>query len=253
MKKVFGILALCLILTLAGTAFSGCGLFGDSTPTIEVSTAEELRGAEGANVILKNDLDLEGGIFEPVSVASFDGGGHTISNAVIVASGSKEHASFFSRVKSGVRNVTFENISVSSEGTSYAAIVWDGVDRGDSKQDERVGFENVHVKNCTLDVLQKTNEEVGYFGGLAGICGGDSFVGCTINNLTAEVAGYDPAQDGTYVIGPDLYVGGFAGSANHLTNCSVSGSRITVSSKQRYSEPYVGGLVGYFGKSRECL
>ena len=90
MKKVFGILALCLILTLAGTAFSGCGLFGDSTPTIEVSTVEELSGAKGANVILKNDLDLEGGIFEPVSVASFDGGGHTVSNAVIVASGSKD-------------------------------------------------------------------------------------------------------------------------------------------------------------------
>lgn len=243
MKRAFGILALCLILTLAGTAFSGCGLFGEATA--EVSTAEQLQEAQG-NIRLTGDIDLGGKVFDPISVGNFDGGGYTISNAIIVASGSKEHASFFSQVKSGVCNVTFENISLSGENVACAGIVWDGADRGkvdNDEREERVFFENVHVKNSSLEILQKTNEDVGYFGGMVG-GGGVIFEGCTVDGLTADISGYEPTQDGTYVFGPDIYMGGLAGNTGGATDCSIANSEITVLSNQRYSEPYVGGLVG---------
>ena len=259
MKKVVGILALCLILTLAGTAFSGCGLFGGIVITTEVSSAEQLQEA-GGNIRLIADIDFGGEIFDPIEVTSFDGNGHTISNAIVVASGSQEHASFFADVADGVRDVTFENISVSSEGTSYAAIVWDGMERSDAMpQGEEIEFENVHIKDCTIEFVQGTNETRTFVGGMVGWGGLDwtgtpsritdrrelSFTGCTVENLTANIDGYEPSQDGAYNIGPDLYVGGLSACADGMENCSVLDSKITVHSHQRYSEPYVGGLVGY--------
>ena len=124
MKKFYSLLLCVFSFGVTLFAFAGCSfLFGkDELIVTEVSTAQELQ--EGAmNISLQNDIDLGGEFFDPIRVHSFNGNGHTISNAIITTTSVKNSASFFSEVFDHVQDVTFKNITVSAENTSYAAIV----------------------------------------------------------------------------------------------------------------------------------
>lgn len=260
MKKILMTLILSLVF---GTTFllSGCEfLFGsdsvDDRPFIEVTTPEELQNG-GSNISLQNDIDFEGKIFDPISVNIFDGNGYTISNAIIATSSQVDDASFFSNVSNRVQNVTFENITISAENTSCAAIVL-SVPRS---HEDTIEFNNIHIKDCTIVLNQNSYDKMTYAGGILGA--GDMekedtrttrelysndqheiISNCTVEDTEITVEGYTPAQDGTYVIGPNIYVGGICGTADEITGCSAENNIISVASNQRYSEPYVGGILG---------
>lgn len=262
MKKIILTLSLCLSIGLV-PLFSGCEfLFGsqetdiDDLPFVEVSTAQELQEG-GSNIILQNDIDFDGEIFDPISVNIFDGNGYTISNAIIATSSQVDDASFFSNVSNRVQNVTFENITISAENTSCAAIVL-SVPRS---HEDTIEFNNIHIKDCSIVLNQNSYDEITYVGGILGA--GDAvkedtrttrelnsngqheiISNCTVEDTEITVEGYTPAQDGTYVYGPELYVGGICGTCDEITGCSAENNTVSVASNQRYSEPYVGGILG---------
>ncbi len=282
LKKITAVfVSILLFLTVLGT-MAGCSmlesLFGNKPsdmPVTEVSTADQLQKG-GSNITLTNDIDFDGDVFDPISVNIFDGGGHTISNAVITSSQLLTPASFFACVGNTVKNVTFKNISVSAEGIPYAAIVlaYPTVScyfGGDSIKVDEIVFDNVHIIDCTIKLQQKGNESTTYAGGILGSgtavrqSSGDNSFGnesddmkkiirnSSVQNLQMTVSGFDPEKDGTYVIGKDIYVGGLSGSADEITNCSVTDCNISVTSHQRYSDPYVGGAVGLLSKAGEAF
>ena len=237
----------------------------------EVSTAAELQKG-GTNIKLTNDIDFGGEVFEAIEVNNFDGGGYTISNAIITSSQLLTAASFFSCVGGTVQNVTFKNITVSAEDVPYAAVVLAYPTQYSSfgTVDEII-FNNVHVIDCTITLQQNGNEATTYVGGILGSgtavrqsSTDNSFWhesddmkkiirNSSVQNLQMTVNGFDPESDGTYVIGEDIYVGGLSGSADEITNCKVTDCNISVTSYQRFSDPYVGGAVGLLSNSGESF
>lgn len=282
LKKITAVFVSVLLFLLSLGAMAGCSLLEslfdenpDDKPVIEVSTADQLQNG-GSNITLTNDIDFDGDVFDPISVNIFDGGGYTISNAVITSSQLLTPASFFSCVGNTVKNVTFKNISVSAEGIPYAAIVLAYPTEscsfdGDSIKVDEIVFDNVHIIDCTIKLQQNGNESTTYAGGILGSgtavrqsSGDNSFWhesddmkkiirNSSVQNLQMTVNGFDPEKDGTYVIGEDIYVGGLSGSADEITNCTVTDCNISVTSHQRYSDPYVGGAVGLLSMSGEAF
>lgn len=269
MKKIAVLFSLGIIFSMC-IIISGC-MGGpsriDEESFIEVSTVQEMQNADGLNISLQNDIDFEGGIFEPIDVNIFNGNGHTISNAVITATSIDDSASFFSEVFNRVQDVTFENITISAEKTAYAAVVLalpsSRYGYGNDREDvEQIAFDNVHVKECNIIVNQGNYAEKTYVGGILGsgtmakldswdtdhIWDEDNMerviTNCSVTDTEITVRGYDPAQDGKYNIGPAMNVGGICGSADKIIDCSAAHNTISVTSNQRYSEPYVGGLTG---------
>lgn len=270
MKKILMTLILSLVF---GTTFllSGCEfLFGsdsvDDRPFIEVTTPEELQNG-GSNISLQNDIDFGGDVIEPITVNKFDGNGHTISNAIITTTTLRDTASFFAEVYNSVQDVTFENITISAENTSFAAVVLalpsSRYGYGDDREEiGQIRFDNVHVKGCTITLKQNNYDETKtYVGGILGsgteikLNAADftsignwgldsSIINCSVEDTEFTVNGYKPDREGTYVIGPDIYVGGICGSGDEITGCSAENNTISVTSNQRYSEPYVGGILG---------
>lgn len=272
MKKF--LIASLLCLTFSTTiSLSGCEfLFGsqetdiDDVPFVEVSTAQELQEG-GTNIILQNDIDFGGEIFDPICVNIFDGNGYTISNAIIASTTLKDAASFFAEVYNMVQNVTFENITISAENTSFAAVVLalPSSRRGygdESENIEHIKFNNVHIQGCTITLDQNSYEDtITYVGGILGSGTeaklnasdysaihnqriNESIINCSVKDTIITVEGCDPEREGSYVYGPDIYVGGICGSGFELAECIAENNTISVASNQRYSEPYVGGIVG---------
>lgn len=274
MKKFYALLV-ASISAMMLFIFSGCDDFfgpqsADEEPFVEVSTAQELQEG-GWNISLKNDIDFGGEIFNPIYVNIFNGNGYTISNAVITATSIDDSASFFSEVFNRVQDVTFENITISAEKTSYAAVVlalpssrftYRRASARDEKDVKEIVFDNVHIKDCNIIVNQGNYAEKTYVGGILGsgtMAKMDSWdtdhileedtmerviTNCSVTETEITVRGYDPAQDGKYNIGPAMNVGGVCGSADKIIDCSATYNTISVTSNQRYSEPYVGGLTG---------
>lgn len=272
MKKFYSLLLCVFSFGVTLFAFAGCSfLFGkDELIVTEVSTAQELQ--EGAmNISLQNDIDLGGEFFDPIRVHSFNGNGHTISNAIITTTSVKNSASFFSEVFDHVQDVTFKNITVSAENTSYAAIVLalpsSRYGYGDDKKNiKQVVFDNIRIEGCNIILNQNDYEGITYVGGVLGsgtasksdagdynhVYSDESFKtvisNCTVSETEISVQGYKPERDGTYTIGPDIYAGGISGSGEDIKNCTSEYNTISVTSGQRYSEPYVGGITGALGE-----
>ncbi|MGN0628073.1 MAG: hypothetical protein ACI4IW_00375 [Oscillospiraceae bacterium] len=134
-------------------------------------------------VILKADIFLSGGSFEPISTFGgiFDGGGHIISGLYI--DGSVSPAGLFSQVQEGA---VIQNLSVS--GTVAPS--------GDGESVGGIAGENCgNIINCSFSGTVSGNKQTG---GIAGINSASGLIeGCSANGaifgdrMTGGIAGYN--------------------------------------------------------------
>lgn len=217
-----------------------------------VSTYEELINLKynDDNIYLTADIDCEYNTIEPISCSYFDGNGYTIKNAVISNVSVENKTAFFSGGES-IKNVNFENIRVKSAMALSAAIVCNN--RCNS-------IENVHVKNCEMEIGQgkaqgalnsysPADSYVGViFGGESNPIGGVSKIkcdikNCSVDNVKIKFTGIE--VNSAYGNYGTLYAGGIAGRCRDVSDCRVENCSIEVESKHTYNDVYLGGIVGY--------
>jgi len=167
---------------------------------------------------LTDDIDMAGATISSIEIYSyrtFDGAGHTISNAVVDGSG------LFGDVAADctIKNVVLDNITVNTASGDYAGIV-NGKFSGK--------YENVTVLNSTVNA---PNSE--YVGGLAGAVY-KNIENCKVENVSVT---------GTEKVGG--LVGFFTladiGYSIELKNCSANNVSVTATNT---AKPYAGVIFG---------
>ena len=185
-----------------------------------------IRSNLGQRYLLGKDITLSGS-FTPIGTITglFDGGGHTISD-LMISSGSV-NVGFFGQIASGsvVKNLNFQDPSVSFTGTVAANI---GVLAGDSSG----RIENVNVTGNTARVSGNTmNPNSQSVGGLVG----QQTNGTIISSMASgNVSNGGSEKD---------YMGGLVGRQNGGTieNSTASGD-VSNGGSEKDS---MGGLVGW--------
>ena len=204
--RVLGLLS-AAVFTLGIT--SGCrtvsdildGVFGSSS-YYKVSSLEELYAMEtDKNYQLMCDLDLGGREWFPLSVARFEGNGHTISNGVINSTSEKSINSvrigFFKNAI--VSNVIFDSMNYTV--TTSGAVVEFGLATGYG------ACNNVKVANsmALISISDSfTDVSAYYIGGISGHCL-DGLSQCSISDSTVVCNILSSVRTG--------YIGGIIGGS----------------------------------------
>lgn len=271
MKKLTAaLLALVMALTLCTAAWAATptapsyAWFDGQTGTYTISNDADLLGFanivngtrgdgsaaynfESATVKLANDIDLGGMTWTPLATfkGTFDGQGKAIKNfvlgsrAITISSGSAIAYSFFtdvlckadSKYNNGIKNLVLSDIEASIDATTsevyYGTLARYTCD---------VVISNVTVQRVNVTA---TGSKPVTLGGMFGFCGWSKVDDCKVADFTFN------GTAGEYS------VGGFAGQEtsngavsdnNKITNCDVSGVKITLAGN---AQNYVGGFVGY--------
>ena len=216
--------------SLAAAKDPGYTIEGDGSYT--VTTADGLKnvaklvneeGKTDINITLDTDLTLTGE-WTPIGTSfgnsytgTFDGGGHTITGLTVTTNG--QYAGLFGCLgKAGtVKNVTLENVQITSDNSSGNAGGVAGYCYGGT------------LENCSVSGSVSGTT---FAGGVVGSQWGGSITGC---NSSATVKG-------------EAYVGGIAGETNggaSLTGCYATGS-VSVANNT-ITDAFAGGVVGYNG------
>ncbi len=150
----------------------------------------------GEKVILRNDLDLNGKNWIPVSnfKGTFDGNGKTVSNFKVTAGA---YAGFFGKTEGTVKDFSIEYAEIS--GTQYVGGI--------------AGYIDGTIEKCNVYRSAVSGSE-DYVGGIVG-CAAGTVDRCTVS--ITELAAY---RD----------VGGIAGASDKsltITNCEVKNVNIT--------------------------
>lgn len=194
---------------------------------IEISTADEfiafLNNPKEEKYVLKNDIDLTGKTYSAKPFSGIlDGRGHTISNLTYNGG---DRGGLFTYLRGQVRNIVFENISISSSGR--AGLIAGEVDV------TGVVIENIVVNNLTVSGSNENG-----VGGLVAVikdkAGGATFANIRISNATITnnaqknaggIVAYSRGSGATII--RDI----------HLSNITVKATE------------HVGGVVGYIKDS----
>ncbi len=268
MKKLTAaLLALIMALTLCTAAWADTptapsyAWFDGQTGTYTISNDADLIGFanivngtrgdgstpynfKGATVKLANDIDLGGMTWTPLAAfgGTFDGQGNTIKNFEL---GSRAISStaiaygFFADVlceagnefNGGIKNLILSDVTTNIDATTsevyYGTL---------ARQSCVVAISNVTVQRVNVT---STGSKAVTLGGMFGFCGWTKVDDCKVADFTFN------GSAGQYS------VGGFAGQetsngavydTNKITNCDVSGVKITLTGN---TQSYVGGFVGY--------
>ncbi|MBO4936696.1 MAG: hypothetical protein J6C90_00005, partial [Clostridia bacterium] len=194
------------------------------------------------------DIDLNNVLWSGITyfAGNYNGNGNVIAN--LYCNGScyfqnsyKNYAPglFMNTVGATIRNLTIENITMSTFGTSSAY--------GDAFCGALVAYgENTIIENCKVDNFSATitnKNNPAYIGGMVGQLYSGSMMNCNVNNLTMDVT----TTETTYVGG----VVGLAGTDNSNTrNVNLSDINCIDMSLTTYCSGYsdtvwTGGVVGY--------
>lgn len=214
-----------------------------------VSTAEELKKAgemvtakKCIKIILKDNIDLKGtenDKWTPVNTEGltnfvFDGGGHTISNLYVDNYTNQSYAApnyyggFFYVLQGTVKDLTLENPTVT--GHRGGALVG-RMDYGT--------VENCHVKNATVNSIQKVAGLVGF---VSGSSNNVLIKDCTVNNCTMNTL---LTNDGIYQAGGLIgYLQVFERNVT-IENNSVSGISFNRVSDGKADAPSYGNDLVY--------
>ena len=226
----------------AEPGFADGGDGSDNNPYV-ITTLAELQLVHeyvACNYVLANDIDLGGIAFEPIGSmqqvfkATFDGGGHTISNWTYAGTDSQVPVAFISGLEYGaVRNLAMSNENLSS--TSYAGGIVGYVDTGT-------------ITNCSSSGSISGSNEAG------GIVGNGSFVNVTSSSSSATIRGSEAGgiigfhifgtvtgSNFTGTIPSGYYVGGIVGFSLYASIVS------SFSTGNVVGDGFAGGLAGYWG------
>ena len=242
-----------------------------------ISTVEDLQAMSEKLVdgvtryfTLARDIDMDGVEWAPVVTRAnalksidFDGGGHKISNLTI--NGEYEFASFFGVLNGSVRNLTFENPSVTSNiaAASPAAVV--AAQAGRIAGDSNTVVEDVHVTGASVSVTQQQASPTGLLIGQgvhvtvsdcsvsgtvthAGVdaeCHTGGFIGRL--DYVCSVTGCESDADVTVTeSGICRVFGAFIGSIqgeSTIEDCTASGTFDALADKARYSGGFIGNIA----------
>ena len=212
----------------------GNKLVADETRCFKLAADIDL-GAETSWEQLHPDADTKRFVF--------DGQNHTIKN--LTTSFDSGYPSIFGAINGTVKDLNFENCSITYTGTGGGPLGilagWAGI----SNASFDAIIDNVHAKNCTVTSESPSNT----VGGLVGRAHNATFTNCsfdgTVQRTATDASGYK-------------YIGGLVGSdewaGEYLTtfkNCSTSG---TLTSKSGNSTAGIlgGTNAGAYIKMEDC-
>jgi len=174
----------------------------------------------GKYFLVTNDIDMKGVRFTPIGNdglhlfdATFDGGNHKISN-LSISPGKSSYSAIFGVVgeSATVKNLTIENITVSTTGITPAALASMSYGK----------IDNCHVINADINTPNRAAA------GLVGI--GGNISNCTVKN--------------SKIYAGEGFAGGIVAQLNGpISNSSVTGTAITVALVNYQGTP-TGGIVG---------
>lgn len=177
------------------------------------------------------EIDFENDPVAPIKDFSgvIDGGNCTLKNAKI-GDGTASHQAFFYLLNGTVKNLKFDNITVTGGNATGAASSAAVITAGNSSS--AFTIDNCHVSNSTIISGPQEGENGGsYAAGLVGRCDNENAIisNCSVTNsiITSEVAN----------------TGGAIGLANKCILENIVSSGNTITSKGNYS----GGVAGYIG------
>lgn len=201
---------------LLGFGVTSCS---SSTKPVEIFTLEELYAMEkGKSYILMNDLDLGGREWVSLSVKSFDGNGHTISDCEIRG----KNCAFFSEIET-LSNCTFSEIEASFYDVESDDF---GIVSGTAGT-----ISSVKVMDSSLYVVDSESTNAG---SLAGSC--NAIIDCEVQNCKLEITG-------SYVSYDSYAAGIAAGASGKIENLKVSGNKLEATAKGHRSA-CIGIAVG---------
>lgn len=210
---------------------------------VEISTREELYAMESdKGYKLTADVDLDGGVWTPLSVESFDGNGHTIENGVIKDNyrdeyGTSPNIAFF--YDTPLSNVTFKDITVSAINAEFAAVAVAGAN----------AISNVVLEDCRI--TYNYNAEAGTIVSIGLVSSGfaatqDDISNCSVRSCAIEVVKTSIPMQAGVICG---------GEFKNIDSCTVEDCDITVANAEKV---YIGGIAGlaqdnYGSKLKNCV
>ena len=213
----------------------------------------------GADIDFKNEKVDSIHVFKGV----LDGGNYTLKNAKI-GDGTASHQAFFYLLNGTVKNLKFDNITVTGGNATGAASSAAVIAAGNSKLAFTV--ENCHVSNSTVISGPHEGDKGGsYAAGLVGRCSNENAIikNCSVTNsiITSEVENTGGAiglanicilenivsSGNTITSKSHYYAGGIAGN---IGTANVSG--VTTSNNVVNATRYVGGLSGAMTSGEAC-
>ena len=158
-----------------------------------LSRASEPQTFLGKTFKLTQNINLNNELWTPIGRSSkhtetfrgtFDGQGHTIYNLRV---DTEEGAGLFGMVSpKAIKNVTIENAVI--KGNHFAGVLAGWIQSVDSQAQNRVVIENCHVKNATVTVAVKDQDNGDKAGALLGYAVRVDVKECSVNR--AEVVAY---------------------------------------------------------------
>ena len=257
-KKIFGIIAVFILLMFGGTIFVS-SMFTDIIfgPTgvilkIDVDSYEDLSRVLSNNkyldytINLTADIDCQGNKLLPFGTqsnaftGSFNGNKHTISNAVIDGTDKHYVGLFGCAVLASINNLVLDNVKLDVHSNPTASDEsFYGLIAGKA---EATSITNIEIKNTCEVSIKRDIDYPAKIGGVVGFANNASFISgiSSHSNISAML---------TQTIKPaDSYVGGIVGVCqNSVIQKTCSNSTITstiTNTCYRESKAYLGGIIG---------
>ena len=222
-----------------GTDYETASSFTISTPKQLAQFAYLVNSGntfENKTVTLDAQIDLSGNVWQPIGTSSnnfkgiFDGAGKTISGLTVNTGEGNDYKGLFGYAlgigynttendNGAIKNVTIDNCTIS--GNNYTGGI--------------VGYLNGgYLYNCQVSGTIQAVGNCSKHGGVAGYANNSRIKNCSSSASLTLASGVTCSE-----------VGGIAGNAINVDNCSYSGSTINGSTR-------VGGIVGYAKYFTNC-
>ncbi len=257
-RRVFGIIAVFIILMFAGTAFVS-SMFSDiifgSTGTrlsVEISSYEDLSKVFSNSkyldytINLTADIDCQGNTLKPFGsqakafTGAFNGNKHTISNAVIDGTEASHVGLFGCTVLASINNLVLDEIKIDiQENPTDNSASYYGLLVGKA---EATAITNIEVKNTCEVLIERDIDYPTSIGGVIGFANNASFVSGISSHSYISVMLVQKTNPSV------SYVGGIVGTSQNSViqkTCSNSIIHSTVSNLSfKTSNTYLGGIIG---------
>ena len=220
---------------------------------------DNIRNNLSGKYLLLEDINLNDSVWSSISsfAGELDGGGHTISHAMVSIGGYKTAGSttggFFKELASSavIRNVRFTNISVSIQNDDYTSgisnkenTIYCGILCGKNSGT----IENVELDGCSITSYFYKYEaggsgiadKVTHAGGIAGINYG-TISYSKVNNTTVTAG----SKSGTTGRGKWNYIGGICGTnQGKIETCSSTNNTLTGVTYEGKTGHYISDFAG---------
>ena len=210
------------------------------------------------------DIDFKNAAVTPINnfKGVLDGGNYTLKNANI-GNGTASHQAFFYLLNGTVKNLKFDNITVTGGNASGASSSAAVITAGNSSA--AFTIENCHVSNSTITSGPHSGDKGGsYAAGLVGRCSNENAIikNCSVSNSTisgevANIGGVigfaklcvleNVISTGNTITAKGQYAGGVVGN---IDVANVSG--VTASNNVVNASKYAGGLSGEMKSGKAC-